>query len=354
MRTKFRQRKRRNLAGAFLGSKTSALIAQSSVLFVVLSAILFALCSSVQAQQPGRVARIGYLAGGDANTTGPQIEAFRQGMRALGYVEGKNVRFEFRYVEEKQDRVPLLLGELLDQKVDVLVIPHTGGIFAAKQATKTIPIVMVSTVDPVTTGMVASLAHPGGNITGVFRLNRDLGGKRLELLKEAVPKTSRVAVLWDGNDEGSRVGFKEYETAAHALKLQLQSLEVRDPNPDFDAVLQAAIRGHANGLIVVRDPFLRRYTKRIADLAIKKQLPSMWEGSDSIKAGGLISYSTSDTESFTRAATYVDKILKGRNPADLPVEQPTKFELVINLKTAKQIDLTVPPNVLLRADKVIK
>jgi len=235
-----------------------------------------------------------------------------------------------------------------------LVIPHTGAIFEAKRVTKTIPIVIVANVDPVANGIVDSLAHPGGNITGLARLTRELGGKRLELLKEAVPKISRLGVLWDPDDEGSANGFKEYQAAAGAMKIRLQSLEVRGPNHDLDGAFQAATKGRDNALIVVRGPSLRRHAKRIADLAIKNRLPCMCEGSDSVEAGGLMSYSTSDTESFRRAATYVDKILKGAKPADLPVEQPTKFEFVINLKTAKALNLTIPQSLLYRADKVIK
>ena len=225
---------------------------------------------------------------------------------------------------------------------------------AAKQATKTIPIVMVTTQDPVATGLVDSLARPGGNITGLTRLTRELSGKRLELLKEVVPRISRVGVLWDADVTAPGIAFKEYEAAARALKIQLQSLEVRGPNPDLEGAFQAAAKGRASALITIRNPLLNRYRKQIADLAIKNRLPSMYEGSDYVEAGGLMSYSANDAESFRRAAYYVDKILKGAKPADLPVEQPTKFEFVINLKTAKQIGLTIPQSVLFRADKVIK
>jgi putative ABC transport system substrate-binding protein len=322
---------------------------------LTLSAMLFALCLPAQAQQPARIPRIGYLAGfGNPNNPGPQVEAFRQGLRELGYIEGKNLLVEYRYVEEKQDRVPSLVAELLQLKVDILVIPHTGAIYAAKQATKAIPIVMVTNIDPVANGIVDSLAHPGANITGVARLSRELAGKRLELLKEVVPRISRVGVLWDTDDEGSANGFKEYGTAAKALKIQLQSLQVHSLNPDLAGAFRGAVKGHADALIVVRGPLLRRYAKQIADLTIRNRLPCMCEGSDLVETGGLMSYSTSDTESFRRAATYVDKILKGTKPGDLPVEQPMKFEFVINLKTAKQIGLAIPQSVLFRADKVIK
>jgi putative ABC transport system substrate-binding protein len=319
------------------------------------STVLFALCFPAEAQQPAKVPRIGYLsASGDPYTPEPRFEAFRQGLRDLGYVEGKNILVEYRYAEGKLDRIPSLVTELVELKVDVLVVIVLPAIRAAKQATKTIPIVMVTNQDPVATGIVNSLARPGGNITGLTRLTRELSGKRLELLKEAVPGISRVGVLWDGDDEGSAIAFREYESVARALKIQLQSLEVRGPNPDLEGAVETAPKGRVKALINVRSPMLIRYPKRIADLAIKRRLPSMYEGSDYVVAGGLMSYSSNITESFRRAATYVDKILKGTKPADLPIEQPTKFEFVINLKAAKQIGLTIPQKVLIRADKVIK
>jgi putative ABC transport system substrate-binding protein len=213
---------------------------------------------------------------------------------------------------------------------------------------------MLINADPVATGIVNSLARPGGNITGLARFMTELSGKRLELLKEMVPGISRVGVLWGADDPGAASGIKEYEPAARALKIQLLSLEIRGPNADLEGAFQAAATGRTSALITVRDPLLLRYPKRIADLAIKNRLPSMYEGSDFVEAGGLVSYASSDAENFRRAAVYVDKILKGAKPTDLPVEQPTKFELVINLKTAKQISLTIPPSVLARADKVIK
>jgi putative ABC transport system substrate-binding protein len=317
--------------------------------------MLFALCSVAQAQQPKKVPRIGVVWGiSEPKTPVPVVEAFRQGLRDLGYIEGKNILVEHRYAEGNLDRIPNLVAELVQLKVDVLVSPALPAIRAAKQATKTIPIVMLSNVDPVATGIVDSLARPGGNITGLARFTTELSGKRLELLKEMVPGISRVGVLWEAVDPAAATGFKEYEAAARALKIQLLSLEARGPNADLEGAFQAAATGRANALITVRNPLLLRYPKRIADLAIKNRLPSMCEGSDFVEAGGLVSYTSSDADNFRRAATYVDKILKGAKPGDLPVEQPTKFELVINLKTAKQIGLTIPPNVLARADKVIK
>ena len=237
-------------------------------------------------------------------------------------------------------------------KVDVLVSAVYPAIYAAKQATKTIPIVMVITQDPVKTGLVDSLARPGGNVTGLTVLTRDLSGKRLELLKEVVPKL-RIGVLGDANVSRT-TAFEDYETSARALKIPLQSLEVRGPNPDFEGAFQAAAKGRVNGLVTIGTVLLVNYSKRIADLAIKNRLPTMCEGTNWVEAGGLMSYSADDTESFRRVAFYVDKILKGTKPADLPVEQPTKFEFVINLKTAKALNLTISQSVLFRADKVIK
>jgi len=253
------------------------------------------------------------------------------------------------------DRIPSLVAELVQLKVDVLVSPNTPVIRAAKQATETIPIVMVTNVDPVAAGFIDSLARPGGNVTGLTRLTRELRGKRLELLKEVVPRITRVGVLSDAaNAPGLATAFKDHEAAARALKIQLQSLEVRGSNPDLEGAFRDAAKGRVSALIVARTTVLVRYQKKIADLAIKNRMPSMSEGRDFVEAGGLMSYSANDAESFRRAAYYVDKILKGAKPADLPVEQPTKFELVINLKTAKALGLTIPPLVLMRADKVIK
>jgi putative tryptophan/tyrosine transport system substrate-binding protein len=317
----------------------------------LLSIFLLVSIHFVQAQEPKKVPRIGFVSGGgDANNPGPIVEAFRQGLRDLGYIEGKNIVVEYRYAEGKVDLLPNLVAELVQLKVDVLVSGTSRAILAAKQLTSTIPLVMVTTQDPVAAGLVDSLARPGGNITGLTNLARDLSGKRLELLKEIVPGISRVGLLGEVNNSG----FKDYQAAARALKIQLQSLEVRGPNPDLEGAFQAAAKGHASALIIPRGVLINRYARRIADLAIKNRLPSMYEGRDWVEAGGLVSYATSDAENWKRAATYVDKILKGAKPADLPVEQPMKFELVINLKTAKQIGLTIPPNVLVRADRVIR
>jgi ABC-type uncharacterized transport system substrate-binding protein len=284
----------------------------------------------------------------------PGFEAFRQGLRDLGYTEGKSIQIEYRHAEGKLDRVPSLVAELVQLKVDVFVSGTLAAIRAAKQATKTIPIVMVTSVDPVATGLVDSLARTGGNVTGLTRLSRELSGKRLELLKEIAPGIVRVGALRDADGLASAIGFKEYEGAARGLKLQLQSLKVRGPIPDLEGAFQAATKGRARGLVTISGTLLSRYTERIAELAIKNRLPSMYEVSEYVEVGGLASYAANNADQYRRAANYVDKILKGAKPADLPVEQPTKFELVINLKTANQIGVTIPPNVLLRADKVIK
>jgi putative tryptophan/tyrosine transport system substrate-binding protein len=320
-----------------------------------LGAMLFALCGSAGAQQTKKVPRIGVVWGiSEPKTPVPVVEAFRQGLRDLGYMEGKNILVENRYAEGNLDRIPSLVAELVQLQVDVLVLPNPSAIFAAKQMTKTISIVMLSNVDPVATGLVDSLARPGGNITGVARFMTELSGKRLELLKEMVPRISRVGVLRGVDDPAAAMGFKEYEAAARALKIQLLSLEVRGPHADLEGAFQAAAKGRVSAIIAVRTGLLIIHRKCIADLAIKNRLPSMCEGSDFVEAGGLVSYSANEADNFRRAATYVDRILKGAKPADLPVEQPTKFEFVINLKTAKQIGLTIPPEVLARATRIIR
>ena len=322
---------------------------------LTLGAMLFAFCFSAGAQQPKKIPQIGLVVANRETTSARELQ---QGLRELGYIEGKNILFEYRYTQQNLDRIPSLVSELVQLKVDVLVLSNFRAIRAAKQATQTIPVVMVTTQDPVETGIIDSLARPGGNITGLTRLTRDLSGKRLELLKEAVPKISRVGILWDSRPDieasGSAIALKEYEAAAHALKLRLQSLEVHGPNPDWEGAFQAASKGRAGALITIHNALIVRYPKRIADLAIKNRLPSMYEGSSYVEAGGLMSYSSNDADQYKRAAVYVDKILKGTKPADLPVEQPTKFEFVINLKTAKALNLTIPQSVLFRADRVIK
>ena len=325
-----------------------------SILLVV---VLLAVAVIADAQQAKEVPLLGVLSNGSSGLRDSYhqlTEAFREGLRDLGYAEGKDILLEFRYAEGKLERMPGLVAELVQLKPAGIVVSAVPAIRAAKQATKTIPIVMISTIDPVAGGIVDSLARPGGNITGLALLTRDLSAKRLELLTEVIKKKSRVAVLWDMDGPGPKFAFEEYKAAAPILKIQLQSLEVRGPTPDFDAAFQAAINGRAQALITIRNPLLARYSKQIAALAVKSRLPSMCEEGQYVEAGCVMSYAASDSERWRRAATYVDKILKGTKPAELPVEQPTKFEFIINLKAAKQIGLSIPPNVLVRADKVIK
>jgi ABC-type uncharacterized transport system substrate-binding protein len=310
---------------------------------------------SVEAQQPARVPRIGYVSGtGKAADPGPYVEVLRQGLRALGYIDGKSFVIEYRGAEGKSELLPSLVHELVQLPVDVLVLPISSAIRAAKQATKTIPIVMITQVDPVAERLVDSLARPGGNITGLTTLQRDLSGKRLELLKDAVPKFARVGVLGDADEAMSAIGSKDYEIAARALKVELQLLKVRGTNRDIEKAFGDAIKGRVSGLITITSNRVFLKSKRIIELAIENRLPSMFEGRGWVEGGGLMSYSANDVDQFKRVAYYVDRILKGTKPADLPVEQPTKFEFVINLKTAQQIGLTMPQWVLMRADRVIR
>ena len=309
-----------------------------------------------QAQQPKKVPRIGYLSSFDPATESTRSEAIRLALRELGYIEGQNIAIEYRYAEGKVDRFPELAAELVRLKVDIIVVAGGAGLVrAAKNATKTIPIVMTGAgADPVEAGLIESLARPGGNVTGITNLTRELGGKRLELLKEAVPKLARVAVLYDPAIPSSVLEVKEVlPAAARALKLTIQPWEVRAAD-DFEKVFAAINKQRPDGLYVVGGPLMRANRKRIADFALKSRLPSMYTSKEAVDAGGLMSYGADLADSYRRVANYVDKILKGAKPADLPVEQPTKFELVINLKTAKQIGLTIPPKVLVRADRVIK
>jgi ABC-type uncharacterized transport system substrate-binding protein len=318
---------------------------------VAIAAVVLFAATLADAQKPGKIPRIGFLV--NTGPDAPNVEPFRKGLRDLGYIEGKNIQIEYRYIDTP-DHTPSLVKELLRLKIDVFVSGASPAIRIAKQETSTIPIVMVIQQDPVVLKLVDSMPRPNGNITGLTLLTRDLSGKRLELFKEAVPGISRVGVLWVMPTNPGRTGFEEYETAARGLKIPLISLKVDGSNPDFDGAFKAASKGGANALITVRTGGFFRYPKRIAELAIKHRLPSMHEGDDFVEHGGLMSYAASYGEAYRRAAVYVDKILKGAKPADLPVEQPTKFDFVVNLKTAKQIGVTIPPNVLARADKVIK
>jgi ABC-type uncharacterized transport system substrate-binding protein len=329
---------------------------KKKIAVLALCAVLLALCFSVEAQQSRKVFRIGYLSNTDPATDSSRAEAIRLALRELGYIEGQNINIEYRYSEGKRDRAPELAAELVRLKVDIIVV--AGGetwIRAAKNATKTIPIVMVGIgIDPVKAGLVKSLARPGGNVTGITAISRELGGKRLELLKEAVPKLARVAFLYDPANPNSGLEVKEdLQIAARALKLTILPSEARVAD-DFEKVFAAMSKERPDGLVVTGGTLMRPNRKRIAGFALKSRLPSVSSSEEFVDAGGLMSYAADDADNYRRVAIYVDKILKGAKPADLPVEQPTKFELVINLKTAKQIELTIPQRVLGRADRVIK
>jgi putative tryptophan/tyrosine transport system substrate-binding protein len=323
-------------------------------IFVVV--VLLAVAVIAEAQQAKKIPRIEYLSNSDPATESTRSEPIRLALRERGYIEGQNIAIEYRYAEGKGDRVPELAAELVRLKVDIILVAGgTGWVRAAKSATKTIPIVMVGAGrEPVEASHVESLAHPGGNVTGLTLLNRELGGKRLELLKEAVPKLVRVAVLFDPTVRDSVLEVKELlPVAARALGLTLHPWEVRAAD-DFDRVFAAAGKQRPDGLYVVASPLMRAYQKRIVGLALKSRLPSMYYNTEFVDAGGLMYYGADLAESYRRVAYFVDRILKGAKPADLPVEQPTKFEFVINLKTAKQIGVTIPPEVLARANRLIK
>jgi putative ABC transport system substrate-binding protein len=319
----------------------------------VLAVMFLALSFPVGAQQRGKVPRIGFLAAPSPSFFSTRMNAFREGLYELGHVEGKNISIEYRYAGGKLDRLPGLAAELVSLKVDVIVTSSAPGAVAAKNATKTIPIVFVTAGDPVETGLVTSLARPGGNITGLTTHAPELSGKRLELLKEVLPRITRVAVLWNPSNPGFSDMLKEMQAASQAHALQLQSLEVRSLE-DFEGAFESITKGNSHAIIVVSDPFLNTHHRLILDLAVKHRLPAMYGGPEVVDAGGLMYYGPGFSDQYRRAATYVDKILRGMKPAELPVERPRKFELVINLKTAKQIGLTIPGSVLYRADRVVK
>ena len=324
------------------------------VLICLLPAVFLPAVSVIGAQQPKKTPRIGYLTGTPLSGDAVRREAFRQGLRELGYVERENIVVEWRSHEGNRDRGLLLAAELARLKVDVIVAVGSGDISAAREATATIPIVMVQGGDAVISGFVASLARPGGNITGLATPRPELSGKRLELLKEIVPRLSRVAVFASSTGRDYAQIQKELELAAGALGVKLQYLAVLSPK-DIEVAFPEARKGQADAVLFrVAGPFVSPQRPRIAELAVKNKLPVIYERTAEVEAGGLMSYGVSNSDLYRRAAIYVDKILRGAKPADLPVEHPTKFELVINLKAAKQIGLTIPPNVLARADKVIR
>lgn len=306
-----------------------------------------------EAQQPAKVPRIGFLGALSPSALSARIDAFQQGLRELGYVEGKSLVIEYRWAERKSDRLPDLAVELVRLKVEVIVTPGSTATRAAKEATSTIPIVMARDTDPVANGFVDSLARPGGNITGLSTRAPELSGKRLELLKEVIPRLSRVAVFGTSTFARNAQALTETELAARAFGVKLQFVDVLSP-ADIERAFQAATKGRADAVLVLAGPVLLTQRTQIADLAVKSRLPVMYYQPAHVESGGLMSYGVSSTDLFWRAATYVDKILKGAKPADLPVEQPMKFELLINLKTAKQLGITIPSSVLYRADKIIK
>src|SRR5262250_197342 len=316
--------------------------------------ILVALCTSVEAQQQKKVPRIGFLSATSPSTISARVEAFRQGLRELGYVEGKNILIEYRYAEGKPERLRDLAAELVRLKVNVIVATVTPAAMAAKKATQTIPIITVTTADPVGSRLVASLAHPAGNVTGLSLVpGLEMSGKQLELLKEAVPKLTQVAVLIDPGNEPTARFLKEAEKAASSLVLHLRAVEARNAD-ELNSAFSAINKKRPDALLVIASPILSANRTQIARFATSSRLPAMYPYSEFVDAGGLMSYGPHQPDLYRRAATYVDKILKGANPADLPVEQPKKFEFIINLKAAKQIGLTIPPNVLAQADRIIK
>jgi ABC-type uncharacterized transport system substrate-binding protein len=332
------------------------LVVSKNVFWAALCAMFFALCVYAHAQPTKKIYRIGYLSTTDAARDSTRAEAIRLTLRELGYIEGQNIAFEYRYAEGKLDRYPQLAAELVDLKVDIIVVAGgTSMIQAAQNATKTIPIVMAGAPpDPVKSGLVQSLARPGGNVTGFTILSRDLGGKRLELLKEAVPKVTRVAVLYAPASAGVAREVKEVlPAAAHALGMTIRSWEIRAAE-DFEKTFATLKKQRPDGLYVTPDALMGANQKRTIGFALESRLPCIYSNREAVDAGGLMYYGADAADSYRRVAYYVDRILKGAKPADLPVEQPKKFEFVINLKTAKQIGLTIPPNVLARADRVIK
>jgi putative tryptophan/tyrosine transport system substrate-binding protein len=309
---------------------------------------------AAQAQQAGKVYRIGYLSAPSRESVARGVEAFERRLRELGWVEGKNLVIEFRWADGKLERLPELAAELVRRNVDVIVTPAGAAALAAKKATSSIPIVMIFPNDPVELGLVASLAHPGGNITGTtFTPGAEIFGKQVQILKEAVPNASRIAILWNPADPESARQVTEVEAAARSLGIRPQRVEARGPE-DFDGAFAAMARERAEGILVAVSSMFLVHRARLAELAVKGKLPTMWSFRESVEAGGLMAYAVNMADFVGRAAEYVDKILKGAKPADLPVERPTKFELIINLKTAKALGLTIPPSLLLRADEVIR
>ncbi len=342
-----------------VGEALGALVAHSdgrrgrSCLLVTLTLALLAAPLAADAQQLAKIPRIGYLGANSPSAGARFLESFRQGLRELGYVEGQNIFIDYRWAEGRPDRFPALAGELIDLRVEVIVIEGSSAVAALQQATRTIPIVVAIMGDPVGSGFIASLARPGGNITGFSSLSEELAGKWVELLRETVPKVSRVAVLAGSQGPAQGTMWREIQGAAKALKVTPQRQEVAGPD-EIEHAFASFIKGRAHGLIVLPHAVTMERRTQIVGLAAKHRLPGMYPNSLFVDAGGLMSYGPSFPDLFQRAAVYVDKILKGAKPADLPVEQPTRFELVLNMKTAKALGLTIPPSILIRADQVIQ
>jgi ABC-type uncharacterized transport system substrate-binding protein len=325
---------------------------KAKILVYSLPVLVLTIIHLAEAQQAKKVPRIGYLTAASASAMVPRANAFRQGLRELGYVEGKNILIEFQYADGKLDRLPALAAELVRLNIDIIVSGGPAATRPAREATSTIPIIMAQDGDPVGNGFVVSLAQPGGNITGLSTVAPEMSGKRLELLKEIIPKLSRVAVFGNSSDPGNARVLKETELAAAAFGLKLQYIEVVSL-ADIETAFRSASKGRADAVLLIPNPILTPHRALVADLAVKSRLPVIYD-TQYVEAGGLMTYGVNLPDLDRRAATYVDKILKGAKPADLPVEQPTKFEFIINLKAAQQIGLTIPPNVLARADKVLK
>jgi len=326
---------------------------KAKILVYALPVLILTTIHVAEAQQPTKIPRIGYLSGTSSSFSSARVDALRQGLNELGYFEGKNIVIEYRFADGKPDRLPALAKELVGLKLDVVVATTTASVLAVKKASATIPIVVVSSADPIASGLVASLARPGGNITGLTILAPELSGKRLELLKEVLPKVTRVGVLRNPANPAQEPIWKEIQAGAQELRLRLQFLEVQSSN-DLDSAFEAALRERAQALITTPEPLINAHVKRIVDFAAKNRMPAMYAGPEAVDAGGLMSYAPNYADHYRRAGSYVVKILKGAKPPDIPVEQPMKIEFVINLKAAKQIGLTIPPNVLARADKVIR
>lgn len=326
---------------------------KARVFSFALCALLVTLCLSVHAEQAAKIPQVGFLIASNPSVNASRVAAFHKGLRELGYIEGKNITLYYRYAEGQLERLPKLAAELVSRNVEVIVTAGPADTRAAKKATSTIPIVMSFDNDPIGNGFVASLARPGGNITGLSTLAPELSGKQLELLKEIIPNLSRAAVFGNSTNPGDAFELRELESAAATLKVRLDKMDLLD-RKDIEPAFRAARKAHDEAVLVLGSPVINSQRKQVADLAIKSRLPTIYYTLEMVEGGGLMAYGVNRNDLSRRAAAYVDKILKGAKPSDLPVEQPTKFELLINLKTAQQIGLTIPPNVLARADRVIR